>query len=44
LTVCPAVPSLPHGGDVLRVPDAYIPEAGARVMSLTDGRAKMSKV
>jgi len=32
-----------RGGDVLRVPDAYIPEAGARVMSLTDGTAKMSK-
>ena len=27
----------------MRVPDAYIPEAGARVMSLTDGTAKMSK-
>lgn len=32
-----------RGGDILRVPDAYIPEAGARVMSLTDGSAKMSK-
>jgi tryptophanyl-tRNA synthetase len=32
-----------RGGDILRVPEAYIPEAGARVMSLTDGRSKMSK-
>ena len=32
-----------RGGEILRVPDAYIPEAGARVMSLTDGSAKMSK-
>ena len=32
-----------RGGSVLKVPDAYIPEAGARVMSLTDGAAKMSK-
>lgn len=32
-----------RGGDVLKVPDAYIPEAGARVMSLTDGSSKMSK-
>ena len=32
-----------RGGEILRVPDAYIPEAGARVMSLTDGTAKMSK-
>ena len=32
-----------RGGQVLKVPDAYIPEAGARVMSLTDGTAKMSK-
>ena len=27
-------------GSILKVPDAYIPEAGARVMSLTDGRGR----
>lgn len=27
----------------LQVPEAYIPPAGARVMSLTDGTSKMSK-
>ena len=32
-----------RGGEILRVPEAYITEAGARVMSLTDGTAKMSK-
>ena len=32
-----------RGGDVLKVPEAYIPKAGARVMSLTDGTSKMSK-
>lgn len=32
-----------RGGEILRVPDAFIPDAGARVMSLTDGSAKMSK-
>ena len=32
-----------RGGQILKVPEAYIPEAGARVMSLTDGTAKMSK-
>lgn len=30
-------------GDVFPVPDAYIPETSARVMSLTDPTAKMSK-
>lgn len=32
-----------RGGRVFRVPEAYIPPAGARVMSLTDGTSKMSK-
>eukprot|EP00850_Spirogloea_muscicola_P007156 SM000035S13136 [mRNA] locus=s35:682333:685395:- [translate_table: standard] len=31
------------GGRVFKVPEALIPPAGARVMSLTDGTAKMSK-
>ncbi len=30
-------------GDVFTVPEAYIPKAGARVMSLSDPNAKMSK-
>lgn len=30
-------------GDVFTVPDAYIPKAGARVMSLQDPESKMSK-
>jgi tryptophanyl-tRNA synthetase len=30
-------------GDVFPIPDAYIPETSARVMSLTDPTAKMSK-
>ena len=33
----------PRGGSVFKVPDALIPPTGARVMSLDDGRAKMSK-
>ena len=33
-----------RGGEVLRVPDAYIPAAGARVMSLTDGRGYLIPV
>ena len=36
-------PSGRFRGQILKVPEAYIPEAGARVMSLTDGTAKMSK-
>lgn len=32
-----------RGGRVLKVPEMLIPKAGARVMSLTDGTAKMSK-
>ncbi|KAI8568677.1 hypothetical protein RHMOL_Rhmol02G0218800 [Rhododendron molle] len=32
-----------RGGAVFKVPEALIPPAGARVMSLTDGLAKMSK-
>jgi tryptophanyl-tRNA synthetase len=32
-----------RGGEILKVPDAFIPKAGARVMSLTDGSSKMSK-
>ncbi|GHP08755.1 hypothetical protein PPROV_000749200 [Pycnococcus provasolii] len=32
-----------RGGRVFRVPEAYIPPAGARVMSMTDGKKKMSK-
>lgn len=32
-----------RGGRVFRVPEAFIPPAGARVMSLTDGTNKMSK-
>ncbi|HET6978645.1 MAG TPA: tryptophan--tRNA ligase [Pyrinomonadaceae bacterium] len=30
-------------GDTFRVPDAYIPKAGARIMSLSDPTRKMSK-
>ncbi len=30
-------------GDVFTVPDAYIPKTGARIMSLSDPEAKMSK-
>lgn len=30
-------------GDTFRVPDAYIPKVGARIMSLTDPTKKMSK-
>ena len=33
----------PRGGRVFKVPEALIPPAGARVMSLDDGTAKMSK-
>ncbi len=33
----------PRGGRVLKVPEALIPPAGARVMSLDDGTSKMSK-
>ena len=32
-----------RGGDVLLVPEAFTPKEGGRVMSLTDGTAKMSK-
>lgn len=32
-----------RGGDVLLVPEAFTPKEGGRVMSLTDGAAKMSK-
>lgn len=32
-----------RGGRLFKVPEAFIPEAGARVMSLKDGLAKMSK-
>jgi tryptophanyl-tRNA synthetase len=32
-----------RGGDVLMVPEAFTPKEGGRVMSLTDGTAKMSK-
>ncbi|GJP46614.1 hypothetical protein CLOM_g5884 [Closterium sp. NIES-68] len=32
-----------RGGRVFKVPEAMIPPAGARIMSLTDGTAKMSK-
>lgn len=32
-----------RGGRVFRVPEPFIPPAGARVMSLQDGTAKMSK-
>ncbi|KAG6542381.1 hypothetical protein Mapa_016210 [Marchantia paleacea] len=31
------------GGRIFKVPDALIPPAGARIMSLTDGTSKMSK-
>jgi tryptophanyl-tRNA synthetase len=33
----------PRGGRVFKVPEALIPPAGARVMSLDDGTSKMSK-
>eukprot|EP00899_Mesostigma_viride_P000964 jgi/Mesvir1/10869/Mv14210-RA.1 len=32
-----------RGGKIFTVPDAFIPKTGARVMSLTDGKSKMSK-
>ncbi|CAM8949548.1 hypothetical protein QQ045_018433 [Rhodiola kirilowii] len=32
-----------RGGQIFKVPEPLIPPAGARVMSLTDGRSKMSK-
>ncbi|KAF5461643.1 hypothetical protein F2P56_017722 [Juglans regia] len=32
-----------RGGAIFKVPEALIPPAGARVMSLTDGLSKMSK-
>ena len=32
-----------RGGKVLKIPEPMIPKVGARVMSLTDGTAKMSK-
>ena len=32
-----------RGGRVLAVPEPYIPQVGARVMSLSDGTSKMSK-
>ncbi|CAD6266213.1 unnamed protein product [Miscanthus lutarioriparius] len=32
-----------RGGLLFKVPEALIPPAGARVMSLTDGLSKMSK-
>lgn len=32
-----------RGGSIFKVPEPLIPPAGARVMSLTDGLAKMSK-
>ncbi|KAM0879468.1 hypothetical protein ACQ4PT_034220 [Festuca glaucescens] len=32
-----------RGGSLFKVPEALIPPAGARVMSLTDGLSKMSK-
>ncbi|CAI5469877.1 unnamed protein product [Closterium sp. Yama58-4] len=32
-----------RGGRVFKVPEAMIPPAGARIMSLTDGTSKMSK-
>lgn len=32
-----------RGGKIFKVPEALIPPAGARVMSLTDGLSKMSK-
>jgi tryptophanyl-tRNA synthetase len=33
----------PRGGRIFKVPEALIPPAGARVMSLDDGSSKMSK-
>jgi tryptophanyl-tRNA synthetase len=33
----------PRGGRVFKIPEALIPPAGARVMSLDDGTSKMSK-
>jgi len=32
-----------RGGKIFKVPDAFIPPSGARVMSLEDGTSKMSK-
>lgn len=32
-----------RGGRIFKVPESLVPTAGARVMSLTDGKAKMSK-
>lgn len=32
-----------RGGKIFKVPDAFIPPAGARIMSLQDGTSKMSK-
>ncbi|KAH9616318.1 hypothetical protein KSS87_008445 [Heliosperma pusillum] len=32
-----------RGGSIFKIPEALIPPAGARVMSLTDGLSKMSK-
>ncbi|KAJ3670960.1 hypothetical protein LUZ60_008386 [Juncus effusus] len=32
-----------RGGSIFKVPEALIPPAGARIMSLTDGLSKMSK-
>ncbi|XP_013635908.1 PREDICTED: tryptophan--tRNA ligase, chloroplastic/mitochondrial isoform X1 [Brassica oleracea var. oleracea] len=32
-----------RGGSVFKIPEPLIPQVGARVMSLTDGRSKMSK-
>lgn len=32
-----------RGGSIFRIPEALIPPAGARVMSLQDGASKMSK-
>ena len=32
-----------RGGKVLKIPEPFIPEVGARIMSLQDGTAKMSK-
>eukprot|EP01018_Ginkgo_biloba_P001979 Gb_29721 [translate_table: standard] len=32
-----------RGGKLFKIPEAFIPPAGARIMSLTDGLSKMSK-
>ncbi|XP_013744052.2 tryptophan--tRNA ligase, chloroplastic/mitochondrial isoform X1 [Brassica napus] len=32
-----------RGGSIFKIPEPLIPQVGARVMSLTDGRSKMSK-